>query len=85
VTYRTYADGSVVAYGRATSDDAPPEPDGASLARELPYHDWVVVLWDAHPLLVAHRARVVRYLIDNATFEQAMAVLNAWELHGETT
>lgn len=81
VTYRTYADGLVVAYGRALHDDVPPEADGEALGRELPYRDWVAVIWTRHPLLNPRGARMARYLIDNATFEETVAAIDEWELN----
>lgn len=75
VTFRTYADGYVVAYGRASDrDDVAPEdrrPD-----------DWVAVVWRGHPLLTPHRAELDRHLADRATFQDVVAVVDKWELEG---
>jgi hypothetical protein len=75
VTFRTYADGYVVAYGRASDrDDVPVEnrrPD-----------DWVAIVWTAHPLLTPGTAEISRYLADRATFQDAVAAVDKWELEG---
>lgn len=75
VTFRTYVDGYVVAYGRASDRDAVP-------ADERRADDWVAVIWTAHPLLTPNRAEVVRYLTDRATFRDAVAAVDKWELEG---
>lgn len=80
ITFRTYADGHVVAYGRALDGTG---ADDAARDDSLTYRDWVATLWSAHPLLTPRRARLVRYLADKTTFQDALAAIDAWELNGE--
>lgn len=104
VTFRTYADGHVVAYGRASDRDrdvaraaAEAEAEAEAATGEAPPatrpappvqvddpnpDDWVVVVWTAHPLLVPDRAHLVRYLVDKASYVEALRVLDEWELKG---
>lgn len=70
VTYRTYADGYVVTYGRVRTVTTVPD--------QLP-RDWVVTVWTAHPLLVPRRAHVVRHLANHVTYPEALATADVWE------
>lgn len=81
VTYRVYLDGLVVMYGR--SYEGAVSHEDAARAPDLPYRDWVVTIWSAHPLLVPRRAQLVRYLADKVTYTDALDALNRWELYGE--
>lgn len=83
VTYRTYADGTVVAYGRAPFDVTRNESDDVARTRAEPHHDWVAVVWTRHPLLNPRGARQVRYLADRATYAEVLAAVDKWELEGD--
>lgn len=87
VTFRTYADGHVVAYGRASDRDRAvaqnlPDDQAAPPVDESNPNDWVVVVWRGHPLLVPDRAELLRYLVDRASYADALRVLDEWELTG---
>ena len=82
VTYRTYADGLVIAYARVA-----PSADVTVVVESDPnatqHHDWAAMLWTHHPVLVPTRARLVRNLVNFATFRETVAIIDAWELEGE--
>lgn len=87
VTFRTYADGHVVAYGRASDRDRAvaqnlPDDQAAPPVDESNPNDWVVVVWRGHPLLMPNRAELLRYLVDRASYADALRVLDEWELTG---
>lgn len=72
VTYRAYADGHVVAY-------APEAPRDGVTGRTR----WLATVWSAHPLLEPRRARWLRNLASDATWDELWRCLAAWESRDE--
>jgi hypothetical protein len=64
LNYRTYADGTVVAY-------APERGSGGTR--------WLASAWSAHPLLSRSRARHAAHLCADATWSELWTALRAYE------